>query len=84
MLLVRYGDSWAGHIMAGGDGASTDGTGDEDIEFRCAPGDPYSVTVQKQEQRGPTLRLAIITNDKILDVGKTEAQYGCVSLSGTC
>jgi hypothetical protein len=29
-----------------------------------------------------TLRLAVITNDKILDVGETDAEYGSVSLSG--
>lgn len=38
-MLVRYGDSWSGHIMVGGTRASYDDFGDEDIEFRCVPGD---------------------------------------------
>ena len=56
--------------MAGGDGASYDGFGDEDLDFRCAPGDLYSVSVHKLEReysRSAMLRLAVITKDKILD-----------------
>lgn len=87
MMLIRFGSTWSGHIMAGGDGASYDGSGDEDIEFRCTPGDIYSVSAQKGEvdrSVWSTLRLAVITNDKILDVGETDAKYGSVFLSGTC
>lgn len=86
MLLVRYGDSWSGQVVVGGDGFSIDGRGDDDIGFWCAPGEIYSVSVHKLERDipGPTLRLAVITNDKILDIGETDARYGSVSLSGTC
>ena len=70
--------------MSGGDSASRDGRGDEDVEFPCAPGEAYTVSVQKDADDRTLLRLAVITKDKILDVGETNANYGIVSLSGTC
>lgn len=55
-----------------------------DIEFPCASGDYYSVSVMRKESSAwPGLILAVITKDEILDVGLTTAEYGSVFLSGT-
>ena len=49
LMLVRYEASWSGNVMSGGDSVSRDGIGDADIEYRCAPGVVYSVSIQKQK-----------------------------------
>jgi hypothetical protein len=83
---INYDNSWSGSILDGSfDSASYNGSGTSSIAFDCASGDIYSVTIQKGEDNHEVMRLIVEDyTKKVLDQGQTSAEFGIVSLSGTC
>lgn len=54
-------------------------------EAKCASSDIYSLTIQKGEDDNNVMTLIIEDYSKqVLDHGQTSAEFGIVSLSGTC
>ena len=86
VVKIFYEDAWSGSVSDGSfDSASYDGSGDSSIAFDCASGDIYSLTIQKGEDDDEPMTLIVEDYSKqILDQGQTSAEFGIVSLSGTC
>lgn len=86
LLKIFYEDAWSGSVSDGSfDSASYDGSGDSSIAFDCASGDIYSLTIQKGEDDHEVMILIVEDYAKnVLDQGQTSAEFGIVSLSGTC
>ena len=85
-LMIVSLTTWQASIMdSGNDFTTIDGVGTRTLEFECTPGllSTYSVSVQKQTEEGG-LSLDLVQGGRIIDRGRTTAQYGIVSLSGEC
>lgn len=86
VVKILYEDEWSGSVSDGNfDSVSYDGSGDSSIAFDCASSDIYSLTIQKGEDDNELMILIVEDYSKqVLDQGQTSAEFGIVSLSGTC
>jgi hypothetical protein len=86
VVKIVYEDEWSGSVLDGNfESASYDGSGDSSIAFDCASGDIYSLTIQKGQDNDEVMTLIVEDFSKqVLDQGQTSAEFGIVSLSGTC
>lgn len=83
LAVIVAESGWAGTLMDSGfDMRSIAGYGNEMREFYCGTGS-YGVTIQNDSTLG-ILRVLVIQGDKVIDEGATGADYGIVSLSGSC
>lgn len=86
VVKIFYEDAWSGSVSDGNfDSASYDGSGTSSIAFDCGSGDIYAVTIQKGEDNNDVMTLIVEDHTKkVLDQSQTSAEFGVVSLSGTC
>ena len=83
LAVIVAESGWRGAVMDSGfDTESIAGYGNDLRELYCDTG-PYSITIQKDSSVGILVVLVIQGNDAI-DKGFTGADYGIVSLSGSC
>ena len=83
-VLIISNTEWSGAIQDSGfNSATRAGRGVQTFQIQCGSGGIYSTSFQKQTEGGD-LRVFVIQNKKILDVEKTVAPYGVVSVAGEC
>jgi len=84
VLVIHSDTEWSGSILdTNFDSATIDGSGHDKIQFPCISGGVYSMGFQKQTDYG-YLSLFLIQEGDAIDMKFTIADYGMVSLSGTC
>ena len=85
ILLIYSNSDWSGALDDSTlSSASRDGSGNGMITFECGgSAGIYSIVMQKRTEGG-YLGLVVIQNGKILSSKSTSAQFGVVSVSGTC
>lgn len=85
ILLIYSNTNWSGSLQDSAlSSATRDGSGNGVIPFECGGSSGiYSVVMQKGTEGG-YLELVVIQNGKILSSKSTSAQYGVVSVAGSC
>jgi hypothetical protein len=84
LLVIHSDTSWSA-VVQGSDFVqeSVDGSGSRAIEVKCDLGGIFSHVVQKGTEEG-ALNVYMAKGGHIIKQGSTSADYGVVSVAGTC
>lgn|GEM_PF-6787351 len=84
LLVIHSDTSWSA-VVQGSDFVqeTIDGSGSRSIEVKCERNGIFSNVIQKGTESG-VLNVYMAKDEQIVKQGNTAADYGVVSLSGTC
>lgn len=84
LLVINSDTSWS-EVVQGSDFVqeTVGGTGSRSIDVKCGSGGIFSHVIQKGTEDG-ALNVYMAKDGHIIKQGSTAAEYGVVSLSGTC